>query len=133
MNSDWTGSIGTLVGVLFWGAIIWFGFINPIFNSNTDDSSNTSNYSSEDTPGDTDLDMYEPPTADSEPAYDSTYDYEPDYSNYDYEPSYSSSYSSADMDCGDFSSWEEAQDHYENVSDDNLDGDDDGIACESLQ
>ncbi len=38
-----------------------------------------------------------------------------------------------DMDCGDFGSWSEAQYYYENIADDNLDRDSDGIACESLQ
>ena len=41
-----------------------------------------------------------------------------------------------DRDCGDFSSWEEAQDFYEAAGGNNahrLDGDRDGVACQSLR
>lgn len=42
---------------------------------------------------------------------------------------------SSDCDCGDFSSWQQAQDVLESSSGDphSLDGDGDGVACESLQ
>ncbi len=78
------------------------------------------------------------------PSYSSsgeTLDYSTDYydsEDYYYdEPSYSSGYrsyysSAYDKDCDDFDSWEDAQYHYENIADDNLDGDGDGIACEAL-
>jgi hypothetical protein len=56
---------------------------------------------------------------------------EPDYNSDVDEPSFEN-YGSDDMDCDDFDTQEDAQDYYENVSDDNLDGDEDGIACESL-
>ncbi len=43
-------------------------------------------------------------------------------------------YAGGDMNCGDFSDWEEAQDYYDTDTSDpsGLDGDYDGIACESL-
>jgi hypothetical protein len=115
MKDDWD-NFWNFIGVAFWVVVIgWFG-ISLFTPESTGDSSSESSYSN---------------TVETTSDYDS-YDYSEDTeSSYGEEsPSY---YSSAyDMDCSDFNSWSEAQDYYENVSDDNLDRDEDGIACESL-
>lgn len=62
-------------------------------------------------------------------SYSNTNDY--DSADSDYNNPYDSS--TYDKDCSDFDTWDDAQDYYENVADDNLDGDGDGVACENLQ
>lgn len=124
-----SGSAGTVITVLFWLAV----FIVPIAMSGSDDKSSGStgqlnSYGSTSTESSAShLDDYE--SYDDSGSYAS---YEEDY-DYDSSSSYRSYYdASYDMDCSDFSTWEDAQYYYENVADDNLDGDGDGIACESL-
>jgi hypothetical protein len=116
MNDPWE-KFWSFIGVAFW--VVFLGWIGISAFSPTDSasSSDESTYSD---------------SSDIED-YSSSYD-EPDYEEVPEPTSYRSSYSSSyDMDCSDFDSWEDAQYHYENVSDDNLDRDDDGVACESLQ
>lgn len=119
MQDGWE-KFWNFIGFAFWAVVIgWFG-ISVLSPSDTESTPTKStyvkSYDSDSAP--TTYDSY----SESESYYEES---EPAYS-----PSrYSSSY---DMDCGDFDTWDDAQYHYENVSDDNLDGDGDGIACESL-
>lgn len=123
MEDGWEKFWSFIVGA-FWVILIGWGAIS-IFTpkdteSSTSDSTYTRSYSSEDSYDASEYDSYN--YADD---YDSYYEEEPSY----YRSSYSSSY---DKDCSDFDSWDDAQYYYENVADDNLDGDGDGVACESL-
>lgn len=112
--------LGTVVswifGIAFWG-FIGYLFISPIFQTDSSSSapasSATSEYETYESSSYSDYEYADEPVEEAS--------YEPFYDSYE-----------GDMDCSDFDSWEEAQDHYENVSDDNLDGDGDGIACEAL-
>ena len=120
MQDGWE-KFWNFLGFAFWAGVIgWMG-VSVLSLSDTEsskiESSSLESYDSDSTPA-----TYE---SYSEPESSYKESYEPSY----YRSTYSSSY---DMDCDDFDSWDDAQYHYENVSDDNLDGDDDGIACESL-
>lgn len=123
MEDGWD-KFWNFIGIAFWVVLIgWFG-ISLFTPKSSADTSSESNYS----------DTYE--SADEYDASYDSYDYSEDYDAEYEEPTpsyYRSSYSSSyDKDCSDFGSWSEAQDYYENVADDNLDGDGDGVACESL-
>lgn len=114
--------------IAFWVVVIgWFGISLFTPSSSAESSSESTNSSTyEATDGYDSYDSYDSYDYSEEPDYSSSYEEEePSY----YRSTYSSTY---DMDCGDFNSWDEAQYHYENVADDNLDGDGDGVACESL-
>ena len=115
---------------VFLGGAFWLGIFGlMIWGSFTSDSDGTK---SSEKPAN-----YSAPASYEEPGYN-TVEEDVEASSYDYDTEPASSYRSeyntlSDQDCSDFSNWEEAQDYYENVADDNLDGDSDGVACEALQ
>lgn len=134
MKNGWD-KFWDFIGAAFWVVLIGWGAV-ALFTpkdssdaSSSDSTTNTRSYTSEDNYDSTDYSSY-----DSYDSYDSSSDYNTEYDSdssdsSDYRSTYNSSY---DMDCGDFDSWDDAQYYYENVADDNLDGDGDGVACESL-
>lgn len=117
MQDGWE-KFWNFIGIAFWVVLFgWLG-ISAITPDDPKPALNTSTYKATNTPSSTynsyNSDSYMDDESTSPSLYRSTYN------------------SSYDRDCSDFDSWEDAQYYYENIADDNLDRDNDGIACESL-